>query len=78
MAEQATNRCPKLGKIMYPSWKAATFRLIKIQQDTAAALYTVHKCQHCHQYHLTTSNKKAEYRLKVPNGNARRSKANRR
>lgn len=72
------DRCPTLKKIIYQTWKAATFRLIKIQDPAAASLYTVHKCQHCHGYHLTTRNKKAEYRLKVPQGNARRSKKNRR
>lgn len=77
MSDPPAYRCQKLGKVRYPTWKAATLRLIAIRQG-GVALYTVHGCQFCQGYHLTTHNRSDGYQRKVPNGNARRSKKNRR
>jgi hypothetical protein len=69
-------RCAGSGKIIYPTWKAATFANITHQAD-GVKIYTVYQCPKCRYWHLTTRANKAHTR-RMPIGNKHRSKANRR
>lgn len=70
-------RCPDTGKIRYPSWKAATFRVIDHQKN-GIKIYTVHACAACKGYHLTTTGRAHSKQRILPTGNKHRSKKNRR
>jgi hypothetical protein len=75
MADQP--RCEATGKIVYPSWKAATFANIT-HKAHGVGIYTVYQCPKCRHWHLATrGNCHSKYR-KMPIGNKHRSKANRR
>lgn len=74
MAE--TPRCPATRKIVYPSWKAATFANIA-HKAHGVGVYTVYQCPKCRNWHLATRGNKP-IRARMPAGNKHRSKANRR